>query len=268
MNATSRIIVGRLAENRTGRDIVIGDLHGHADRLLRLMDRERFDPARDRIIACGDLADRGPASRRCLNLLSEPWFFSVRGNHDQHFIDQVVAILFAVANRGIGLEDALRLARPAAESMESEWVLDWLKDRYRSDALADADRLAALANSMPHILVVGQDQNRFQVVHAEAWENGNPLSNAAIDGGLPGASAGLADRLLWGRTVFAAMDCFPDIAQTNEPGISPTFCGHNVVREVSLWRNHIFMDTGCGFDYENWMRLSAFVVQEGRVVSI
>ncbi|MGL9724118.1 metallophosphoesterase [Sodalis sp. (in: enterobacteria)] len=31
----------------------------------------------------GDLIDRGPQSEACLPLLENPWFRSVRGNHEQ-----------------------------------------------------------------------------------------------------------------------------------------------------------------------------------------
>lgn len=41
-----------------------------------------FDKDRDRLFSVGDLIDRGPASFECLHLAFEPWFYSVRGNHE------------------------------------------------------------------------------------------------------------------------------------------------------------------------------------------
>ncbi|WP_371683463.1 metallophosphoesterase [Pseudomonas syringae] len=43
--------------------------------------------ARIRSIAVGDLTDRGPGVLDGLKLLGEPWFFCVRGNHEQMLID-------------------------------------------------------------------------------------------------------------------------------------------------------------------------------------
>ena len=74
-----------LEANKTGRDFVIGDLHGALSPLLNLLDRVKFDPQVDRLISVGDLVDRGPNNVECLKLLLEPWFFAVRGNHEQLF---------------------------------------------------------------------------------------------------------------------------------------------------------------------------------------
>lgn len=71
-----------LPRNPHGRDIVIGDIHGHFSRVARQLERIGFDPAADRLICVGDLVDRGPESGMAAAWLSEPWFFSVMGNHD------------------------------------------------------------------------------------------------------------------------------------------------------------------------------------------
>ncbi|MFP3335214.1 serine/threonine protein phosphatase, partial [Pseudomonas sp. SIMBA_064] len=45
------------------------------------------DKSVDRLIAVGDLIDRGPGMLDGLKLLGEPWFFTVKGNHEQMLID-------------------------------------------------------------------------------------------------------------------------------------------------------------------------------------
>lgn len=72
----------RLARNTRGRDLVIGDIHGHFARVERELARVGFEPTRDRLICVGDLVDRGPASERAAEWLARPWFHAVRGNHD------------------------------------------------------------------------------------------------------------------------------------------------------------------------------------------
>lgn len=75
--------VRHLEKNENGKDFFIGDLHGALDSLLFMMEVVGFDKTKDRIIACGDLVDRGDNSMGCLDLLLEPWFFSVFGNHEE-----------------------------------------------------------------------------------------------------------------------------------------------------------------------------------------
>lgn len=78
---------------------VIGDVHGRADLLRRLLDRIRDDEAasphdkRAIIAFLGDYIDRGPASREVIDLVlelrAEARFGvgALRGNHDQFLID-------------------------------------------------------------------------------------------------------------------------------------------------------------------------------------
>ena len=40
-------------------DYAIGDIHGCLDKVLRLLDVLRYDPAADRLIFLGDYIDRG-----------------------------------------------------------------------------------------------------------------------------------------------------------------------------------------------------------------
>lgn len=52
--------------NRRGRDIAVGDVHGHFQRLQQALDAVGFDPAIDRLFSVGDLVDRGPDSEQAL----------------------------------------------------------------------------------------------------------------------------------------------------------------------------------------------------------
>lgn len=68
--------------NFEGNDYVVGDIHGHVTKLQRQLDDLGFDYDKDRLICVGDLIDRGSESAEALDLLKQPWFFSVIGNHE------------------------------------------------------------------------------------------------------------------------------------------------------------------------------------------
>lgn len=77
----------RLPRNERGRDFVVGDIHFKTIDLHKGLKALGFDSAVDRVIAVGDLIDRGPGVLDGLKLLGEPWFFSVLGNHEQMLTD-------------------------------------------------------------------------------------------------------------------------------------------------------------------------------------
>ncbi|CAN7774689.1 metallophosphoesterase [Variovorax sp. LjRoot290] len=77
----------RLAENRIGRDFVIGDAHGAFDLVWRAMKLAGFDPTRDRLASVGDLVDRGEGSHRAGRFLAQPYVHAVRGNHEDDLVD-------------------------------------------------------------------------------------------------------------------------------------------------------------------------------------
>jgi serine/threonine protein phosphatase 1 len=77
----------KLPKNLVGRDFVVGDIHFKTRELHRGLQALGFDRSVDRLIAVGDLIDRGPGMLDGLKLLGEPWFYTVMGNHEQMLID-------------------------------------------------------------------------------------------------------------------------------------------------------------------------------------
>ncbi|MDU7196976.1 MAG: metallophosphoesterase [Enterobacteriaceae bacterium] len=69
---------------------VVGDLHGSYTLLMNELDKRSFDPAHDLLISVGDLVDRGAENVECLDLINQPWFKAVRGNHEQMMLDALV----------------------------------------------------------------------------------------------------------------------------------------------------------------------------------
>jgi bis(5'-nucleosyl)-tetraphosphatase (symmetrical) len=101
----------------------IGDLQGCLDPLQRLLDRIRFDPARDRLWFCGDLVNRGPASLAALRFVRQlgDRAVTVLGNHDLHLLATAWA-----GSRPRKKRDTLDevLAAP-----DREELLEWLRRR-------------------------------------------------------------------------------------------------------------------------------------------
>jgi serine/threonine protein phosphatase 1 len=72
--------------NMTHRRIFIGDVHGHYDGLMKLL--EAIDPDRsDRIYFVGDLIDRGPKSAQVVKFVKESSYQCVLGNHEQLLLE-------------------------------------------------------------------------------------------------------------------------------------------------------------------------------------
>lgn len=100
----------------------IGDVQGCYDPLRRLLDRLRFEPARDKLYFVGDLVNRGPqslATLRFIHALGES-AQSVLGNHDIH--------LLALA-AGIGKPKAGDTLDPVLQAADRDELLNWLRRR-------------------------------------------------------------------------------------------------------------------------------------------
>ena len=77
-------------------DYAIGDIHGCRDKLVRLLEMLRYDPAVDRLIFLGDYIDRGPDSKGVLDVMLELQHENaanifLKGNHEDNFLTYVRA---------------------------------------------------------------------------------------------------------------------------------------------------------------------------------
>lgn len=133
----------QLPTNTRERDFVIGDLHGCLDLLQIKLERVQFEPAQDRLFSVGDLIDRGPKSLGCLRLLHEPWFFVVRGNHENMLLDYFYEVVQPYASR----EAAKAFFRNGGRWVQKPHANE--RDELRESLLP---RIAAL----PYVITVGE----------------------------------------------------------------------------------------------------------------
>lgn len=101
----------------------IGDLQGCYDPFRRLLDKIRFDPAKDRLWLSGDLVNRGPKSLKTLRYVKSlgDAAITVLGNHDLHLLALGHDVRYSVSHfdslwKVLGAQDA-------------EELLDWLRRR-------------------------------------------------------------------------------------------------------------------------------------------
>lgn len=207
-----------LTENTRGRDFVVGDLHGCYDALLRQLDDRAFDPAVDRLISVGDLVDRGPDSWRCLQLVREPWFHSVWGNHEDLMLEGLSASRESSAFQLWMLNGG-------------DWALASDPDDLKRQITAHAET-TSLAIEVP---VAGQT---IGVVHAEVpgdhwrcWSS--PLS--AQD----------REQAIWGRTTL--MNVLRGKPGLPVGGIDHVFFGHTPLASPAHVANRFYIDTGGGY---------------------
>lgn len=231
----------QLLHNRVGRDFVVGDLHGQYDLLKQALDQVEFDTHRDRLIAVGDLVNRGPNSLQTLRLLSEPWFHAVAGNHEWRLSQYGQAL----TERTLDDESMAYLGMIGA---------DWLLGPYRQlndDKWADLiTEVLNLIRQLPLLIQIGHGHNAVGVVHAQLpnqdwnvnvsrlerlrkqpfWSHVEPLD--------PHIS-----HMLHGRAQLRAARTGTDEVQAVR-GIDWVIAGHSVVEQPMRSGNRLWIDTG------------------------
>lgn len=198
-----------LPPNFEGRDFLLGDLHGCMDLLEDALIAATFNHRKDRIIAVGDLIDRGPRSHEALKLTQEDWFFSTLGNHE-------VMLLGAghARTRALWLQNG------------GDWFYD-LSEEEQADCTAMAAAMpAAITLELPTGGHVG-------VCHAE-WPGD---SWSGIEDTL--AVDWMRHQMLWGRTVLLKHK------ERRDSSALLTVHGHTPLRSPTRLGTAIFLDTGC-----------------------
>lgn len=233
----------RLPANRHGNDYVVGDLHGCLTLLQRLLEEVEFDFERDRLFSVGDLIDRGPDSAGCLQLLSQPWFYAVQGNHELMLLD---------------FFEAYRSGQPINRLDENDvggflWNGgEWVERYYHAEQKAMSeqfDEWLEMTARLPLLIIVGEGDRRFHVIHAELakppFRDSDPIwLDSDIDDWLnENAMPAVAHEcVLWARALIGKAQ-HRDMAPFHQ-GLSTTFCGHSFDSQPRLQLSHINLDTG------------------------
>lgn len=211
-------LVTHFGRNAYGRDYAVGDIHGCITKLKAALRAIGFDADRDRLFSVGDLVDRGHENDEAIELLEQPWFHSVLGNHEQ------MAILFAHGELPAGFYvqcgGGWNIANPQARRME----------------IADA------FSALPLAIEVETAHGLIGIVHADyplgRWQD--------IHDALAGADrASVQKCMLWSR------DRFDQENRDEVEGVRAVIVGHTPLVRYSSLGNTIYIDTGAWIAREN-----------------
>ncbi|MFJ4384721.1 metallophosphoesterase [Pseudomonas sp. NPDC089408] len=204
----------RLMANLRGRDLAVGDIHGHFQRLQQCLDAVGFDPAVDRLFSVGDLVDRGPDNEAALQWLAQPWFHAVQGNHEALAITRV---------RGGRLD--LEMYRAAGGS--------WFLDLPRAEQLRYVERFEQL----PIAIEVESAAGLVGLLHADSpfadWAVLRDWLELELD-----HDPKVREVCQWSRRRLKVGDTEP------VQGLRALLVGHTPVLEAKLLGNVWHLDTG------------------------
>ncbi|HCA7584218.1 TPA: metallophosphoesterase [Klebsiella pneumoniae] len=195
------------------RVLVCGDLHGCYTNLMNRLDAVGFDPAQDLLISVGDLIDRGTENVECLDLINQPWFRAVRGNHEQMMLDAM---------------------------MSAGSILHWMQNGGSWFYNLDADQqilaksLVRKAAELPLIIEVEKGGKKFVICHADyphdEYEYGKPVDS---------------QQAIWSRErISLSIDGF----SSSISGADLFIFGHTPALQPMRIKNQLYIDTGAVFN--------------------
>lgn len=223
---TPPFFYNNLAVNTQGNDFFIGDIHGAFSLLSDHLQFIHFNPKTDRLICVGDLIDRGMESFQALDWLQRPYVHSVRGNHEELYLQWWGLRNNPIAQRAFEVE--------AYFPNGGEWV----KQHSKKEHMALSEAL----NNLPYMLIV---PNRFgkqiAVVHASLPDGAQwpELSESPL-------SPELIRELVWStdRLRSAVGDSQKHIFDEGYiPGLDAVVCGHTKVSAPTWAGRFLHLET-------------------------
>lgn len=208
--------------NEHGRDFVVGDLHGSLSSFQNLLKHLNFDRTKDRMFSVGDLIDRGPDSPGCLELLHEPWFYSVLSNHEQMMLDAFDGGPLG----GFWLQNGGGWGRVAKQDwVDSKRSVSNELDRSvpHPDSVKVFNALPVL-RELPYLITVNiKGGKKFHIIHAELPPNqvitDATLADPATVMEYAKIETSEGEFFLWGRYIFRA---FFGVSLSNEAKLKRT----------------------------------------------
>ena len=195
------------------RVLVCGDLHGCYTNLMSSLDKAGFDPVQDLLVSVGDLIDRGQESFECLDLINQPWFRAVRGNHEQMMLDAITG----TGSFGHWMSNG------------GGW---WHSLDYEQDMRLKS--LLPKVAELPLIIEVEKGGKKFVICHADyphdEYEYGKPVDS---------------QQAIWSRErISLSIDGF----SSSISGADLFIFGHTPALQPMRNKNQLYIDTGDVFN--------------------
>lgn len=195
------------------RVLVCGDLHGCYINLMSSLDKAGFDPVQDLLVSVGDLIDRGQESFECLDLINQPWFRAVRGNHEQMMLDAITC----TGSFGHWMSNG------------GGW---WHSLDYEQDMRLKS--LLPKVAELPLIIEVEKGGKKFVICHADyphdEYEYGKPVDS---------------QQAIWSRErISLSIDGF----SSSISGADLFIFGHTPALQPMRIKNQLYIDTGAVFN--------------------
>lgn len=210
-------LVSRFDANTTGRDLIVGDIHGHFTKLRHALDDVGFKPdAGDRLFSVGDLVDRGPESAEAMDWLMEPWFHAVQGNHED-----------------------MAIRWPDGDMDAANYAVNGGGWNIGNSAGASA-AVAACFALLPVAMELKTASGLLGIVHAECpfdtWQQfTSALENGEISKSMRNA---IIDAAQWSRERIASTN------QSDIEGVRAVVVGHTPMQRFTSLGNVLYIDTG------------------------
>lgn len=195
--------------NNQGADYFVGDIHGNYALLIEQLKKIQFNFNVDRLFAVGDIIDRGEQSEKCLELLIEPWFNSVLGNHEYLFL------------QGFNSPECWQILIKNG----GQWIKKWFNTPNKLLAWAHLVRI-----KMPLSMSVKTEFGIIGITHAEAPADWHELESLEVNEKsiIP---------LIWQRRNLIE----PSGEAINN--IDAVIHGHNSLKSTIIINNQLWIDT-------------------------
>lgn len=229
MNKIANSLVETLNADFAENVYVVGDLHGCYDLLMQRLHEQQFNFDKDLLISVGDLVDRGKQNVECANLLLEPWFKAVRGNHEQFCIE--------------GSIDSMMADIHARDNIGGEWLYQ----------LSEAERQTIVHrfDQLPIVLELLYHDKKYGFVHADIDVNDWEVFKQEIKNSDYYNSDGSQSSMqvaLWHQGRVLSQE--NDLNYRFIIGVDEVYLGHTVTKNIVQKQNCFFIDTGAVFSGE------------------
>lgn len=211
--------IRKISKNTNGRDFVIGDIHGSFELLMEKLAFIKFDFEKDRLFSVGDLVNKGKESIAIFNLIDEPWFYPVLGNHEIIVID-----FWRYGNYPKHLN-----------KYGGQWFLN----------LSDSQKEAVVVKleTLPTAIELEVNNKRIGIIHAEVPNDNWKTFEARLKNTKGMDNFHAVNEAVWTRTKHDYKN------KSKIRNIDYVYVGHTIVSEPLVLGNVFYIDTGA-FCYE------------------